>query len=539
MGRVLGPHNPLANGPENRAASDARRTQDVPAPWTKPHAVLTLLVALLPALFLASFLDLPLYEDGLFWWVPRAHLLAEQGPRWIAAGELPLACLPESTLPPQWTGGLPDYGHPPLWFHYLALWLRLLGPEAWVIHLACIPVAGLLGWGALTLAHRLAGPWGAPLAAAVLLSPPLLGQLLRPDTDLPLLAVSLWALVALCDRRIVSFALLSALATWLKEPAVLLILPALVLALRERCRRLLAASAAAPAALVAWALIHHHLTGWALAGAEHLPASPAHYLRDLGTVLGLSFLGTGRWVIWALALAAALAALAKRSTRIPSAPPANRALLICTVFVASQLLVFAGLNFLGGRDAHDAYTHVRYLLPAIAVGSLVGLAIALRAAQISIDVVRLHPGRGAALLAAATVAASLPSARWLHHRGPESNLYALDQARAWQSAAAALDAHRPERGVLWVESHLYTALTRPYAGLVTASQAGLRPFGPTTRPEALEPGDMILHARYGEPLSRLGELMLEPVASFTSGSAWVKLDLVQAGRSAGAPPSAP
>ncbi len=493
---------------------------------------------LLPALFLLSQLGLPLYEDGLFWWVPRGLLIAEQGPLWVAAGDLPLACHPDATLPPQWTGGLPDYGHPPLWFHYLGLWLRLLGPHAWVVHLACLPVVALLGWGTVTLARRLAGPGAELLAAAVLLSPPLLAQLVRPDTDLPLLAACVWALVALSHRRAGRFALISGLAAWLKEPGILLILPALALAIRHRDGRLLAASAAAPLALVAWAGVHWWQTGWATAGAEHLPSGPLSYLRDLGSVLHLSLLASGRWAIWAL-LAAALVLRWRRASVSPSPAAgqvASTATLACAVFVTTQLLTYAGLNFLGGRGAQDAYTHVRYLLPGIVTGSVLGLALGLRALRSAVPPVRHRPLRATALLAALVVLASLPTARWLHPRGPEANLYALDQARAWQQAAAALPEHRTASERLWVESHLYTALTRPYAGLVTAPTPDLLPFGPATRPEDLEPGDLILHSRYGEPLSRLGELVLEPVTSFDSGSAWVELARVQSGRSAGEPP---
>ena len=505
------------------------------------RAALPAAVALLPALFLLGLLDTPLYEDGLFWWVPRALLLAQDGPAWIAAGDLPLACLPNAALPPQWTGGLPDYGHPPLWFHYLAAWVRILGPHAWVIHLACVPVALALGAGTVTLARRLAGPAGAVLAAAALLSPPLLAQLLRPDTDLPLLAASLWALVALIDRRPLHFALLSILAAWLKEPAALLVLPALVLGARERCPRLLAACTAAPLALVAWGLIHHQQVGWALAGAEHLPTGVGPYLRDLGAVLYLSLVSGGRWVTWLL-LAAALVVSRQVGHRVgraapsPADPsPATRALLVCGVFATSQLLVFAGLNFLGGRGAQDAYTHVRYLLPAITTTTLLGLALALRHALASMPGLRSHPQRVALIMAAVVVAAALPTSRWLHPRGPEANLFGIDQARAWQRSVDLIEQHRPATGRVWVESHLYTALTRPYAGLVDRPMTGVVPFGPSTRPEEPEPGDLVVHSRYGEPLSRLAELVLEPRASATSGSAWVKLETVGVGRSATAP----
>ncbi len=497
-------------------------------------ALWTALAACLPALLLLGQLNLPLYEDSLFWWVPRALLIAESGPRWIAAGELPLACLPDQPLPPQWSGGLPDYGHPPLWFHYLALWIRLLGPRAWVVHLACVPVAALLGWGTVRLARHLTRVGAVPFALAALLSPALLSQLVRADTDLPLLAATVWALDALCTRKAGRFAALSALAVWLKEPAVLLALPALALAVRRRSAALLLASAAAPAALGVWALIHHQQAGWALAGAEHLAAGPAAYLRDLGAVLGLVFGASGRWVIWvtlALIGASGLARARAAASADRSALPID-ALIACGSFAGIQLLFFAGMNFLGGRGTQDAYTHVRYLLPAILVTTLLALGLAARLAA-GWPQLRARAGATSILLAALSVAAGLPSARWLHPRGPEANLFGLDQARAWQAAAPELAERSEDR--IWVESHLYTALTRPYAGLVDTPTPKLRAIGPATRPEDLEPGDLLVHSRYGEPLGRLGELVLETERVLVRGSAWVKLELVRPGRSASEP----
>jgi hypothetical protein len=497
-------------------------------------AVQAAIAALLPTLLLLSQLGVPLYEDSLFWWVPRALLIAEEGPRWIAAGDLPLACLPNVALPPQWTGGLPDYGHPPLWFHYLALWIRLLGPQAWVVHLACVPIAALLGWGTLRLARRMAGARALPLALAALLSPPLLAQLARADTDLPLLAASVWALDALCGRRLGRFAAWSALAVWMKEPGVLLVLPALALAAHRRRLGPALAALAAPVALGAWAAFHLQQTGWALAGAEHLPSGPVAYLRDLGAVLWLVMGASGRWTIGAmLAVTAAMAALNPRAPCAGS-PPSTRAeaTLLCAVFAASQILFFAGVNFLGGRDTQDAYTHVRYLLPAILTASLLGLAWITRWAARA----RWLPDRPtwvAWSVATLVVLASLPSARWLHLRGPEANLYGLDQARAWIDAAEVLAARSEQR--IWVGSHLYTALTRPYAGLVDEPRGGLHVFGPGTRPVELRPGDLVVHSRYGEPLGRLGELVLETDLVITRGSAWVKLEHVRAGRAASAP----
>jgi len=495
-------------------------------------ATTSLLVALAPVLFLALHLDLPLYEDGLFWWVPQALWIVERGPAWIPAGDLPRACLEGGAVPPQWAGGLPDYAHPPLWFHYLAAWIAALGASARTVHLACLPVVAALGAGAVALARRLGGPAAAPLALVPLLSPTLLGQTLRPPTDLPLLAASLWALAALCDGRPWRFAALGVLATWSKEPGVLLAAPALLLGLRDR--RFLVAALAGPAALAAWALVHRAQVGWGLAGAERIPESLDGWLRDLGTVARLVLLASGRWAGWvALLLAAGVWAL--RRARLAPQAEASRAAWLCGTYMGVQILAFSFLNFLGGRGLEQAYTHVRYLLPAAAVGSLLAAALALRLAVTAAGS-RLPTERAATVLALLLVAAAVPGARRLHPGGPEANLFGADQARAWTAAAAALQVPAGP-GCARVDSHLYTALTRPWVGLVARPVAGLCPLGPSLRPEDLAPGDLLVLCRYGEPLGRLGELVRERVEGFAAGDAWVRVERVLPGRAA--PPPTP
>ncbi|MFH1469648.1 MAG: hypothetical protein ABIO70_35005 [Pseudomonadota bacterium] len=501
-------------------------------------AVVALLVGALPAAFLLAHLGLPLVEDSLFWWVPRALWLTEHGPAWVAAGDLPRACLTGGALPPQWSGGLPDYGHPPLWFHYLAGWLALLGPYAWALRLACLPPAALLGWSAVALARRIGGPAASPLALLVLAAPPVLAQVLRPDTDLPLLALSLTALVALADGRPWRFALLAALAAWIKEPAVLLTVPAAVLGLRDR--RMLAAAAAGPAALALWVTIHRAATGWALAGAERLPPSLGAWLGDLAAVLHLTFAATGRWIA-PLLLLAGLAAARARPTMPPSPPghaTARRTALILAVFAAAQIAVFSVLNFLGGRDVAQGYTHVRYLLPGAAAALLLLGGLGGRALLRALPVLGAHPLRAWALLGLLTVAVALPGSHRLHPRGPEATLFGRDQALAWVQAAAALPALRPPEGSIWVESHVYTALTQPWAGLVPDALEGLRPSSPDLLPDELHPGDLLVHCSYGEPLGRLGELSLDPVVRFDVHQAWVRVDRVLPGRAAPPPSSA-
>jgi hypothetical protein len=333
----------------------------------------------------------------------------------------------------------------------------------------------------------------------------------------------------------VAFAALAALATWLKEPGVLLALPALLLAAwRHSLRHLLAASVPV-LALGLWVLIHHRVTGWGTAGAEHLPEGPLAYLHNLGAVSSLAMLATGRWVIPALFL---LAAALRWRADAPVAPaPAQRttAVIVAASFAVTQLPLFAGLNFLGGRGLQDAYTHVRYLLPGMVAATLLLLSLTHRWLMMGIPLLRARPRATATGIAMLAVLASLPSARWLHPRGPEANLFGLDQARAWRTLAGAVEGHRSPGATLWVESHLFTALTRPYAGLVDSPIPDLLPFGPGTTPEDLRPGDLLIHSRYGEPLGRLGELSLEHVDSHRSGAAWVRVERVQPGRAASEP----
>lgn len=511
----------------------------MPALRLPPRSTLVaLFIGALPAAFLLANLAVPLVEDSLFWWVPRALSIAEGGPTWVAAGDLPRACLTGEILPPQWAGGLPDYGHPPLWFHYLAGWIALLGPRVWAVRLACLPFAGMLGWACVALARRNAGPAAAPLALAVVAAPPMLAQVLRPDTDLPLTALSLAALVALVDARPWRFAAIAATAAWIKEPAVLLAVPAVALGLRDR--RMLVAAAAGPAALAAWAILHRVTAGWALAGPERLPPSVTAWLADLGAVLQLTLMATGRWGVVLLLLAGLAARLARPARAAgPPAGNAQRTALVLVVFGVSQVAFFSVLNFLGGRDVAQGYTHVRYLLPGMAAALLLLGGLGGRWLVRALPWLSAHPRRAHAFLGLLLATATLPGAHRLHPQGPEATLFGLDQARAWiQYATANLHVGSHPKAI-WVESHLYTALTQPWAGLVTVPQRFLRPTGPDLVPDDLHPGDLLVYCSYGEPLGRLGELRLSPVARYEVHEAWVRIERVEPGRVAPPPSSAP
>ena len=198
----------------------------------------------------------PLVEDSLFWWVPKALKAGEAGFPLSPAGDLPAAMVPQAALTlPQWSGGLPDYGHPPLWFWWIGLFTSTLGPTLTSIKLAMLLPAAAAGAGFVALGQRIGS---AAAGFAVFATPPFMAQLLRPELDLPLIAIVPWALIALLDRAWGRFAALSFLAVWCKEPGVLLVVPAVLVAFTERRVRLAALSPSSPAS-----------GRWSMAGWPH------------------------------------------------------------------------------------------------------------------------------------------------------------------------------------------------------------------------------------------------------------------------------
>lgn len=430
--------------------------------------------------------DAPLVEDSLFWWVPKALWIAEHGPAWVLA-ELPTATRPDAALPPQWQGGLPDYGHPPGWYHWVGAVLALTRdvlPVHQGVHLAALPWAIATGVGFAGLLRRLGGESAAWTAGVLLLLPPVATQLQRADTDLPLLALVTWALIALLDRRDWLFVLSAGLAAACKEPGVLLAAPALVATLLDRRRSV--AFVAPLIVLGAWAAIHHAQTGWALAGTEHMPQTAGDWLRDLGTVLWIALGDQGRWAVWPL-----VAWAAWRGDR-----PRRRSLWILGTHTVVQLGFFATLNFLGGMDRVDRHTHVRYLLPGMTAAQAVALGTT-------------------PLAAVPLVLGSLLFAREHSPHGPEASHHGVDVGRALQLAAPTLPPGT------WVGSYAWTQLTRPYAGVVTAPRDDLRLYGFGTDPTEID--GPVLHASVGEPLGRLQELRLIPRQTWQVGTATVVL----------------
>ncbi len=463
------------------------------------------LAGLTGALVVVLGLGVPLVDDTFFWWVPKALLFSEGGGPWVLAGDLPTALRPDAKLPPHWVDGLPDYAHPPLWYAWLALWLKILGPHHWGVHLAVLPLAIGIGVGFAALLQRLGGVRAAWTAPVLVCLPPVAALLLRADTDVPLLLFSTWALVALLDQKDGLFALLAALAAASKEPGVLLVVPALAACWMDK--RWTLGWLAPVAILGAWAGIHWletggPLGGWALASSEHLPAGPLDWLGDVLAVLRITLFEQGRWLI--------LVGFAWMAWK--GLPGSRRAWRLVSIHAGTQLLFFGTLNYLGGIDRVDRYTHVRYLLPGITSAAALGLAAG--------------PIAAPPLL--------LASLWFLHERsddGPEASLHGIDTARALGQARPLLE---EIGGQVWVGSHAHAQLTRPYSGIGSPPLDHLKSFDVNTRPAQVS--GHLVHASVGEPLGRLQELDLTLVREIQVHAAWVRLFKV-AGEAAPPPAS--
>jgi hypothetical protein len=441
-------------------------------------------------------LDAPLVEDGLFWWVPKALWVSEHGPS-VVLDQLPSAARPEHALPPQWVGGLPDYGHPPGWYWYLGAVLWAWPGSTHVgVHVAALPLAIAFGWGSAALLQRAGGNLAAWGALALPLLPPVAAQLVRADTDLPLLAATPWALAFLLDRKDGPFALVAAAATLCKEPGILLAAPAVISCVVHR--RWGWGWLAPPVALAAWAAVHWSATGWGLAGTERLPETAGQWLRDLGSVAWLVLGAQGRVLLWPVAIWGAL-----------KWAPRRKALWVLAAHVVVQIGFFGTLNYLGGLDRLDAHTHVRYLLPALIGAASVAVALAPPVAAVlavcsAVFLFRAHPS------------------------GPEASLYGVDVARAVRKAEI------PEGA--WVGSYAWTQLTRPYAGVVAEPRDDLVLYGPDTDPAHVT--GVVVQVCEGEPLGRLQELPMEVQETVRVRHAWVRVHRVT-GPPVAPPPVAP
>jgi hypothetical protein len=431
------------------------------------RALWYVLGALIPVLWLATHWSAPLVEDALFWFVPTAIEESRSGLVLAVEGPLPEAVtVAGAPMPHQWKDGLPDTAHPPLWFWWMALFLKA-GITLNAIRAACVLPAALAGLGFVALAEANGRAWAGLTVWAI---PSVLAQLLRPELDLPLLACIPWALVALRWNTWTAFAAIAVVATWCKEPGVLLVVPALVEGAR---RRNLPVQALAPlAAIAAWSLLHG-----GLAAATQTPTSPSQFGANLLGIVQFVVFDQGR-VLLLLGGAGLLAAPVEAS------------------LIATFCLFFASVRYDATAGTEDAFTHLRYLSPAVAIYVVVTAA----RLDYPVAIVQLY---------------------WLHRmhaHGPEGSMAGVDSAYADR---AALQSVRPGE-VAWAGSYTAAGVGRAWTGY--PATPGLKAYDFHTTPAQLATGDLLIASTYGEPSRRLERgLKLQVVSTWSVGDAQTRV----------------
>jgi hypothetical protein len=259
------------------------------------------------------------------------------------------------------------------------------------------------------------------------------------------------------------------MAPWLKEPGVLLAAPAVWVALEDRQLRI---AALAPVfGLASWALVRG-----GLARPERLPSSWLAYLSDLGDVVHILVVDQGRWLLLAGLLVAWV--VTRKMGRELARPRVRAPWAILVVFVGTWGLFFAAVGFFANRGALEAHTHVRYLLPAMAV---LAVSLAARVPRNWIPVL------------------VLPGLFWLHERstyGPEASCFGVDAAIAEQEAASWI---AEQDHPVWVGTYQSVGLTQPWVGIVDRPVEGLHVYRYGTDPESIGSGSIVVKAAYGEP----------------------------------------
>lgn len=423
--------------------------------------------ALIPVLWLATHWTAPLVEDALFWFVPTAIEESQSGLALAVEGPLPDAVtVAGAPMPHQWNDGLPDTAHPPLWFWWMALFLKT-GVSLTAVRAACMLPAAIAGLGFVALAEAHGRAWAGLTVWAI---PSVLAQLLRPELDLPLLACIPWALVAIRWNTWWLFAGVAAIATWCKEPGVLLVVPALVDGARRRNVRL---QALAPlGAIAAWSLLHG-----GLAAATQTPTSITQFGANLLGIVQFVVFDQGR-VLLLLGGAGLLAAPVETS------------------LIATFCLFFASVRYDATAGTEDAFTHLRYLSPAVAIYVVVTAA----RLDYPVAIVQLY---------------------WLHRmhvHGPEGSMAGVDSAYADRAALQSITGSE----TAWVGSYTAAGVGRTWTGY--PATPGVKAYDFDTTPAQLATGDLLIASTYGEPSRRLEHgLKLQLVSSWSVGDAQTRV----------------
>ncbi len=336
--------------------------------------------------------------------------------------------------------------HPPAVMAYLAGVWSIAGFSIEVTRVAMLLVAALAVLFSFLLAIELArGSPGAPaFVALVLLSinPLFFAQSMLAQLDMPAMCLSALALLLFLQDRIRACALACVALVLVKETGLIApILFACWLFLERRTRQVLW-FALAPAALLAWLLALHHVTGDYLGNGDFAaynmpdPKDPGRIAFALLRRFYFLFIGSGHFIG-----TGALIYAWKRMAILHS-----RQWKIAASFVVAQVLV---VSLLGGAVLE------RYLLPAVPV-VYAGFAISLQALM-------PRPRK----LALAALAVCLITANFLNPLYPfplENNLAFADFVSLEQSAAEAV---KVRSGSIATTFPLADALRHPDLGFVS------------------------------------------------------------------------
>ena len=163
-------------------------------------------------------------------------------------------------------------------------------------------------------------------------------------------------------------------------------------------------------------------------------------------------------------------------------------------------MFFATIGFFANRGTIDLYTHIRYLLPGMAV------AVVLLAGT--------RPYLAVGGLFFVHVASPY---------GPEASLFGIDQARSEQQAAPWIADELAKGERLWVGTHQAAGLGQPWAGIVDEPVVGFEIYSFETQAGDIQPNDIVLETAYGEPSGAIldGRSKTE-IGQWVVHDAWVK-----------------